>query len=116
MLLGGLNPVGPKLLWFPLDLLERQDVLRSVMEWQAPSFQTTGQRAFLVLLAVSILSLLRRPRWRAALPMVVFTIAGLLAARNIAAASIVLVAGVAPSWAGIGAQTGSKRVDRESVV
>src|SRR3546814_3860790 len=79
------------------------------MEWQAPSFQTTGQRAFLVLLAVSILSLLRRPRWRAALPMVVFTIAGLLAARNIAVASIVLVAGGAPSWAGIGSITGSQR-------
>src|SRR3546814_12653714 len=91
MLLGGLNPVGPKLLWFPLDLLERQDVLRSVMEWQAPSFQTTGQRAFLVLLAVSILSLLRRPRWRAALPMVVFTSAGLLDRKSVGAGKSVSV-------------------------
>ena len=34
-----LNPYGPKLLVFPLFLLHRSDVLRHIIEWQAPTLQ-----------------------------------------------------------------------------
>jgi hypothetical protein len=108
-LLGGVNPLGPRLLVFPIELLRRQDVLSNVVEWQAPKFTTVGQRAFLVLLVLAILALVRRPSWRAGLPLVVFTAASLLGARNVVVASIIFVPGLARGLADIGTVTGDER-------
>src|SRR3546814_11260337 len=90
MLLGGLNPVGPKLLFFPIDLLQRQEVLSEVIEWQAPRFTSVGQRVFLVLLVIAGAALVRRPRWRTFLQAAAFTLAALTATRNLPLASLVL--------------------------
>jgi hypothetical protein len=108
-LLGALNPLGPALLLFPVHLLGKQKVLSSVIEWQSPSFTSTWSRLFLVQVALAVLLLVRRPSYRAAIPLVVFTAAALLGQRNIAVASIVLVPGMARGFAGLGSVRGDRR-------
>jgi hypothetical protein len=91
ILLGALNPLGPRLLLFPIELLQRQDVLREVIEWQAPSFQGFGERVFLLQVVLSVLALAHRPSRRSALLVAVFLAAALLGSRNISVASLVFV-------------------------
>ena len=61
MLLGAVGPLGPRVLLFPVELLSRQELLAQVIEWQAPTFDTTSQRAVLVQLVLAIVLLARRP-------------------------------------------------------
>jgi hypothetical protein len=96
------NPLGPRLLLFPFHLLQRQDVLRDVIEWQAPSFTQLSDRLFLVQLSLAIVALVRRPRYRGALVVVAFTVAALLGARNIGVASIVFLPVLAEAWPNLG--------------
>ena len=108
-LLGAVSPLGPRLLVFPLELLSRQHILSNVIEWQAPRFQSISERVFLLEAVVALLVLVRRPSWRAALPLAVFVAAALLGARNIVVASIVLVPGTSRGLAGLGTVTGEER-------
>jgi hypothetical protein len=108
-LLAAINPLGPRLLVFPLELLRRQDVLANVLEWQSPKFIHIGQRAFLVEVVVAIVLVARRPAWRTVLPLAVFTAAALLGTRNIVIASTVLVPGLAAGLAGLSDLTGEER-------
>lgn len=101
LLLGSLNPYGPRLLLFPFELLGRREVTSGIVEWQAPNFKSVGQYGFLLVLVVAVLALRRRPSWRAALPLALFTVAGLLAARNLDVAAVVLVPGIAAGLAGL---------------
>jgi hypothetical protein len=107
--IGAVNPLGPKLLLFPLDLLGRMEILENVVEWQSPSFGTSYARLFLLQVALAILLLVRRPSYRAAVPLVVFVAAALLGTRNIPIASIVLVPGLAVGLAGVGRLDGRER-------
>jgi hypothetical protein len=108
-LLGGINALGPRLLVFPIELLRRQNVLSNVLEWQAPQFTRIGQRLFLVEVVAAIILVARRPSWRTALPLAVFTAAALLGARNVVVASIVIVPGLAACAAGLGSISGEDR-------
>lgn len=109
-LLGGiLNPLGPRMLFFPVGLLSRSDVLQQVIEWQSPSFAETWARIFLVQVAVGILAIVRRPSYRAAIPLIVFTAAALLGLRNVPVASLVLAPGMAAGLTGIGSLGGRER-------
>ncbi|MEZ5209059.1 MAG: hypothetical protein R2690_19285 [Acidimicrobiales bacterium] len=63
-----INPLGPKLLTFPLDLLDKTTILRNVLEWASPDFSTTGARLFLVQLLVALVALVRKPAWRRVVP------------------------------------------------
>jgi hypothetical protein len=101
-LVGAIGPLGPHLLVFPAELLSKRDILRLVVEWQSPDFNKPYAQLFLVELVIAILALARRPRYRAAIPLVVFGAAALLALRNIAVASIVLVPGTAACLEGLG--------------
>ena len=107
--LGAINPLGPVLLIFPVRLLGRMDVLRQVIEWQSPSFAQNWARLFLVQVVVAIVVLVRRPRYRAAIPLVLFTAAALLGSRNVAVASMVLIPGMARGLTGLGSINGGKR-------
>jgi hypothetical protein len=110
ILLGGLaNPVGPKLLWFPIAMLERSDILSNVKEWQSPSFDVLWTRVFLLVVAVGIVAIVRRPSYRSALPFVVFLAAALVAMRNINVALLALLPGVAGAMAGLGSIDSSER-------
>lgn len=105
--LGAVNPLGPRLLWFPVELVQRQDVLRVVREWQAPGFESVGERLFLLQAGLCVLALVRRPSYRKGLVVAVFLAAALLGSRNIAVASLVFVPVLAASWGDVG----SLRVD-----
>jgi hypothetical protein len=107
-LVGAINPLGPALLLFPVHLLGKQHVLSSVIEWQSPSFSSNWARLFLVQVMLAIVLLVRRPSYRAAVPLVVFTAAALLGQRNIAVASIVMVPGMARGFAGVGTLRGDR--------
>jgi hypothetical protein len=116
MLLGAVGPLGPRVLIFPVELLQRQDVLRNVVEWQAPAFTELSQRVFLIQVVAAIVLLARRPSWRASLVLGVFMAAALLGSRNIAVASIALLPTMAVALAGVGSLTAAKHMRRGGVI
>jgi hypothetical protein len=103
LLVGALNPVGPRLLVFPIELLGRQDVLANVVEWRSPTFDGLSERAFLLQLVLAVVLLVRRPSYRRALVVAVFGAAALLGARNLVVASLVLLPGMAEALPRFGA-------------
>jgi hypothetical protein len=107
--LGALNPLGPVLLTFPVTLLGRMEILSRVVEWQSPSFSESYARLFLVYTVIAVLALVRRPSYRAALPLVVFVGAALLGQRNIPIAALVMIPGLSSSLAGLGENRGVER-------
>jgi hypothetical protein len=102
MVLGAVGPLGPRVLTFPLELLQRQDVLRNVIEWRAPVFDSFSQRVFLAQVVLAIVLLVRRPSYRTGLVVAVFVAAALLGARNITVASLVLLPGMAEAAPALG--------------
>ena len=100
-----INPLGPRLLLFPIELLSRQSVLANVIEWQAPNFTHIGQRAFLAEVVLAIALVARRPSWRTTLPLAVFTAAALLGARNTVVGSMIIIPGLARGVADLRAMT-----------
>lgn len=112
VLLGAINPLGPKLLWFPVALLGKQKVLSNMIEWQAPTFQTTWERIFLAAFLVAVALVPRLSpgsRYRLLLPALVFVALGLTASRNIALASFVLVPLLATELEGLGSLASTPR-------
>lgn len=107
--LAAISPVGPKLLIFPIHLLGRSDVLQRVVEWQSPRFSATYGRVFAIQVVVAVLALCRAPRWRVAIPLVVFVVASLVALRNIPVASLVLLPGMAWGLRDLGTLRGEER-------
>ncbi len=107
--LGAINPLGPTLLTFPVHLLGKMDVLRNIIEWQSPSFALGWSRLFLIQVVIAVLLLVRRPTYRAAIPLVIFTAAALLGQRNISVACLVFVPGMARGFRGIGSVRGDQR-------
>ena len=109
VLLGAVGPLGWKVLVFPLELLERQDVLRNVIEWRAPEFDTIGQRLFILQLMVTIVLLARRPSRRRALLVATFAGAALLSLRNVPVASLVMLPAMAHGLVGLGSLSSRAR-------
>lgn len=103
------NPVGPKLLIFPINLLGRTEVLQRVFEWQSPNFGETYARVFLLQTIVAIVLLVRRPSYRSLVPLVVFVAAALLGVRNIPIASLVLLPGLVAGIGPIGSLDGREK-------
>lgn len=97
--LGAINPLGPALLWFPVQLLWRREALEQVVEWQAPSFTNPAEWAFMAAIGLLVVAAKRGAGWRSLLPAICFAAGGLLAIRNLAVASIVIVVLVAPVFA-----------------
>lgn len=106
VLLGAVNPVGPRLVVFPLELLSKSEALGTIKEWQPPDYSELGPRLLLGLAVVAAVLFVRQRTFRQVLPAVVFLAAALIGARNVAPASIVLLAAMAPSLRGIGAEEG----------
>jgi hypothetical protein len=110
VLIGAIGPLGPRVLVFPLELLQRQEVLSTIIEWRAPTFESTSQRMFVVQLVLAIILLSRRPSYRSALIVAVFSGAALLGVRNVVVASLAMLPAVAPALSGIGTLKSSDRV------
>ncbi|MEM7339998.1 MAG: hypothetical protein AAF467_15185 [Actinomycetota bacterium] len=110
-LAGMVGPLGWRVLWFPLHMMGRSEALERVSEWASPSFRSPVEQLYLLPLALLVVAATRGAPWRTLLPSLVFFVAGLLAVRNLGLATIVIVALVAPSLAGlIGTVTGERRV------
>lgn len=90
VLISAIGPLGPRALLFPLTALSRADVLAEIVEWQPAKFTSLDQRLFLVLVAATILGLVRRPSWALAVPTVVFVLGAVVAQRNMVMAVMVL--------------------------
>lgn len=85
------NPLGGKLLLFPLTLGEKRTVFENIREWQSPDFHAPVNRIALVFLAVIIVLLFRaRLTWRDAVPAMAFLLMSLYAVRNVPLLAIVL--------------------------
>lgn len=111
MVAGGvLNPYGPALLLFPLELLGRQEVLQHVAEWQASGFDSLWTRVFLVMVAACVFAARRAP-YVLIVPAVLFVVAALLSARNIPLAAMVLVPLLAAGLPSIPGVDGDRRSD-----
>ena len=93
MLLGAVGPLGPRVLVFPVELLQRQDVLQQRDRVAGPDFDTLSQRVFVLQLVWrSCWSLAgrrtgRRSSWRCSRPPPSWAL------RNLVVASLVLPAG-----------------------
>jgi len=86
-----LNPLGPKLLTFPLAVQEKSSVFKTIVEWHSPNFQTAAGEFTLVFLVVALLVLLRRGiQWMDAIPIVGLLAASLIAQRNLPLAAVVM--------------------------
>ena len=113
------NPLGLRLLVFPLTLGQKSESFRNIIEWRSPDFSKTGGYLALAFLALALVLLFRaRLTWHDAIPVVVFTAASLLASRNIGPLAVVMapVLGRAlrpnPAPVGPGRASGSARTNR----
>jgi len=98
LVLGALNPLGPRLLFFPLELGEKREIFQTVTEWRTADFQRPDGVVALVGLVLAALILTRRPLpWRHALPVGAFLGLGLLAQRNLAPLGVVIAPALAAS-------------------
>lgn len=108
--LAAVNPLGPRILLFPLRLIEHRNAFAGVAEWQPPHFHKGVEQFFAVQLALVVVVVLVRPRrWRAILPLVAFGLAALTSTRNALPASIVLTPIPATARSGLGSVSGDTR-------
>jgi hypothetical protein len=85
------NPLGARLLTFPLTVGDKREAFQSIIEWRSPDFQHGGARVALVFMMLALLLLVRaRLPWRDVVPVVTFFALALLALRNIPLTAIVL--------------------------
>ena len=85
-----LNPLGPRLLVFPLAVLSRREAFSHVAEWRSPSFSgAAGGLTLVCLVGVVVVVARARPPWRDLLPVVAFAGAALAAQRNLPMAGVV---------------------------
>ncbi len=91
-LLGGINPLGLKILTFPIELLGRREALEGVTEWERPALLTFQFAAFALLLAGALFVGVRRRSWTLLVPTIAFGASGLMAVRNLSSAAVVIVA------------------------
>lgn len=86
-----LNPLGARLLTFPLTLGEKRAAFQNIVEWKSPDFSRGGGYFALAFLGLALVLLMRaRIGWRDVLPVAAFIVAGLAAARNIGPLAVVL--------------------------
>jgi hypothetical protein len=109
-LVGAINPIGPKMLLFPIELLSNREAFKHVAEWEPPHFHR-GVELFFAFQLVAVLALLltRHRKARAILPVVVFGAMALMSTRNILQASIVLTPILAIAASGLGQIDGRNR-------
>ena len=85
------NPLGLRLLAFPLTLGQKKAAFKNIVEWRSPDFSRGGGYFALAFLALALVLLFRaRLSWRDIVPVVGFLAAALLAARNIGPLAVVL--------------------------
>ncbi len=110
MLAGGVvNPYGPKLLLFPLELLQRGEVLGHIAEWKPLNPGSFLAQLFLVGAVLMLVSLLRVRSFRTALVGLTFLGLAIMSVRNMSVAAIVFVPIIAQGFHGVGKTPDSSR-------
>lgn len=109
ILAGGLNPLGPKLIVFPLRLLGRHELLERVVEWRPADFSDPVHQVFLLAFVAALVLAARRRSWEDVLPVAVFGMAAFVAQRNLSLASLVLVPVLARGLSRLGSVEGRAR-------
>ncbi len=94
------NPYGPKLLFFPLELIGRGEALKDVVEWMSPNFHTAAGIAFGVFFAFAFIVIARgnRPSRTDVIVTLPFILLSFWAVRNTAIAALVMVPMVSRSF------------------
>jgi hypothetical protein len=98
VVVAAVNPYGPGLLLFPVELLSRGDILKRVTEWRSPDFRSIQGLMFAGWLAVFVACFAlgrRRPSRRDVVVTVPFLLLAFWAQRNIALSPLVGVAAAA---------------------
>jgi beta-lactamase class A len=98
VVVAALNPYGPGLLLFPVQLLTRGDILKRVTEWRSPDFRSIQGLMFAGWLTVFVACFAlgrRRPSRRDVVVTVPFLLLAFWAQRNIALSPLVGVAAAA---------------------
>jgi len=91
LVVSAVNPLGIRLLTFPLAVQQKASVFRNVIEWRSPNFQTPDGTYALVLIVLALVIVFRaRLSWADTLPVVGFLALGLYSLRFIAPAAVVL--------------------------
>ena len=114
--LGGANPIGPRLLTYPLVVLSHHQAFSHVAEWQSPDLANPTNAVFLaeVVLAAVLVIVRRRGadgagRLEDGLVTVAFAASALLASRNVPVAALVVAPVLARGLAGLGTIDGERR-------
>jgi hypothetical protein len=96
-----LGPLGVDALVFPATSLTQQEALSFMKEWQPPAWRSAGELGFLALVLTAGAVFGRRTApWRSLLPTGLAVVMALLAIRNLAVATVVIVAALVPVLAG----------------
>jgi hypothetical protein len=108
--LGALNPIGLRLVAYPLTVFTHHAAFAHIVEWQTPSFSDSVNLVFLVevLLAV-VLLVVRRGTVEDVLVTALFSAAALLASRNVPVAALLITPVLARGLAGLGTIDGKRR-------
>lgn len=94
------NPVGARLLTFPIVALHKRSTFQAIVEWRSPNFQDPNDLIALVFIALSLLVLFRAPLpWAQLLPVCGFVVLALIAARNLGPLGVVLAPALAAALA-----------------
>lgn len=91
VLVGAVNPLGPKLLLFPLTAVTKREVFSHIVEWKPLGFATTESALAIVVITIAAaVCIRRRVTPRVAVPFVLFVLLAFSAQRNVAALLIVM--------------------------
>lgn len=108
--LGAANPIGPRLLAYPLTVLTHHQAFSHIVEWQSPNFSDPVNTIFLAEIALAVVLLVaRRGLVEDALVMMVFAVAAFLASRNVPVAALVAVPVLARGLVDLGTIRGETR-------
>jgi len=108
--LGVFNPIGWRLVAYPLSVITHHSAFAHIVEWQSPSFSDPVNLAFLVeLLVAMVLLVARRGTVEDVLVVAVFGAAALAASRNVPVAALLVTPVLARGLAGIGTIEGKGR-------
>ncbi len=108
--LGVANPIGWRLVAYPLSVVTHHSAFAHIVEWQSPSFSNPVNLAFLAGALVAVVLLVaQRGTVEDVLVVAVFSAAALSASRNVPVAALLVTPVLARAMAGIGTIEGTKR-------
>ena len=108
--LGVFNPVGPRLVAYPLSVITHHSAFAHIVEWQSPSFSDPVNLAFLVAFLVAVILLVaRRGTVEDVLVVAFFGAAASHASRNVPVAALLITPVLARGLAGLGTIEGTGR-------